>query len=104
MRNFPGTVSLSLLTFCALVQEILAEYVRHGARKLALIGGHAEPAQDAAVREAALPLVNTDPTLTILYIGPYDFTFGWNGRPCRLDREFADARHRTGSCPSGPNP
>jgi creatinine amidohydrolase len=73
MRNFPGTVSLSPATFAAMVHEILAEYIRHGARRLALIGGHAEPAQDAAVREAALPLVNADPTLTILYIGPYDF-------------------------------
>lgn len=73
MRNFPGTVSLSVETFVSLVREILAEYVRHGARKLALIAGHAEEAQDAAVREAALPLVNADPSLTVLAIGPYAF-------------------------------
>jgi creatinine amidohydrolase len=73
MRNFPGTVSLSVETFLPLVREILSEYVRHGARKVALIAGHAEEAQDAAVREAALPLVNADPSLTILAIGPYAF-------------------------------
>ncbi len=73
MRNFPGTVSLSVETFVPLVREILSEYVRHGARKIALIAGHAEEAQDAAVREAALPLVNADPALTILAIGPYAF-------------------------------
>jgi creatinine amidohydrolase len=73
MRNFPGTVSLSAQCFGALLREILAEFVRHGARKLALIAGHAEEAQDAALQEAALPLVEADPALIILSIGPYAF-------------------------------
>jgi creatinine amidohydrolase len=73
MRNFPGTISLTPPTLTALVREILAEYVRHGARKLALIGGHAESGQDEALREAALPLVQADPRLLILVIGPYAF-------------------------------
>jgi len=72
-RNFPGTISLAPPTLKSLVQEILGEYVRHGGRKLALITGHAEPAQMNAFREAALPLVNADPGLTVLAIGPYDF-------------------------------
>jgi creatinine amidohydrolase len=55
------------------VREIIAEYVRHGGRKFALITGHAEPAQMEAMREAVLPLVNTDPALIVLAIGPYDF-------------------------------
>ncbi len=73
MRNFPGTVSLSPGTFGPLLREILAEYARHGARKVALLAGHAEDAQEAAMREAALSLVNADPTLRILVIGPYAF-------------------------------
>jgi creatinine amidohydrolase len=73
MRNFPGTVSLSPQTFAPLVREMLAEYVRHGARKVALLAGHAEDAQEGAMREAALSLVNADPTLRILVIGPYAF-------------------------------
>lgn len=73
MRNFPGTVSLSPETFTPLLREVLTEYIRHGARKLALIAGHAEEAQNGAMREAALPLVNADPSLKILVIGPYDF-------------------------------
>jgi creatinine amidohydrolase len=72
-RNFPGTISLTPTTLEAVVREILAELVRHGARKFALITGHAEPAQMEAMREAALPLVNADPALTVLTIGPYDF-------------------------------
>ena len=73
MRNFPGTVSLSVATFQALVREVVAEYVRHGARKLCLYSGHAEPAQLEALREAVVPLVDADPGLTILAIGPYAF-------------------------------
>ncbi|MBI4536935.1 MAG: creatininase family protein [candidate division NC10 bacterium] len=73
MRNFAGTVSLSVESFVPLLREILSEYVRHGARKVALIAGHAEEAQDAAVREAVLPLVNADPSLAVLAIGPYAF-------------------------------
>jgi creatinine amidohydrolase len=73
MRNFPGTISLSPPTLTALVREILSEYIRQGARKLALITGHAEGSQVEAMREATLPLVNADPNLTVLVIGPYAF-------------------------------
>jgi creatinine amidohydrolase len=72
-RNFPGTISLTPATLQALVREIIAEYIRHGGRKFALITGHAEPAQTEAMREAVLPLVNADPALVVLTIGPYDF-------------------------------
>ena len=73
MRNFAGTVSLSPETFTPLVRELLGEYVRHGAKKFVLLAGHAEDAQEGALREAALPLVNADPTLRVLVIGPYAF-------------------------------
>jgi creatinine amidohydrolase len=73
MRNFPGTVTLTPSTLAAVLREILAEYVRHGSRKVALVTGHAEPAQMEAMREAVLPLVNAHPDFTILMFGPYDF-------------------------------
>jgi creatinine amidohydrolase len=73
MRNFPGTVSLSLDTFTALVREVVREYVRHGARRLALYSGHAEPAQLEALREAVVPIVDADPALALLVVGPYAF-------------------------------
>jgi creatinine amidohydrolase len=73
MRNFPGTISLSPETFTPLLREILTEYIRQDAHKLALVAGHAEEAQNGAMREAALPLVNADPSLKIVVIGPYDF-------------------------------
>jgi len=73
MRNFPGTVSLSAATFTAAVREIVQEYVRHGAHRLALYSGHAEPAQLEALREAVLPIVDADPALVALVVGPYAF-------------------------------
>lgn len=73
MRHVPGTISLSAGTFQALVRELVGEYVRHGARKLALYSGHAEPAQLEALREAVLPHVDADPTLAVLVVGPYAF-------------------------------
>ncbi|MBI2454512.1 MAG: creatininase family protein [candidate division NC10 bacterium] len=73
MRNFPGTISLAPATLGAVVREVVAEYIRHGSRKFALITGHAEPAQMEAMREAVLPLVNADAGLVVLTIGPYDF-------------------------------
>jgi creatinine amidohydrolase len=72
-RNFPGTISLTPATLAAVVREIVSEYIRHGGRKFALITGHAEPAQMEAMREAVLPLVDADPGLVVLTIGPYDF-------------------------------
>jgi len=72
-RNFPGTISLTPATLQAVVRDLVGEYLRHGARKLALITGHAEPAQMEAMREAVLPLVNADHALVVLTIGPYDF-------------------------------
>jgi creatinine amidohydrolase len=73
MRHFPGTVSLSRVTFQTLVREIVGEYVRHGARKLVLYSGHAEPAQLEALREGVAPVVDAEPALIVLVIGPYAF-------------------------------
>ncbi len=72
-RNFPGTISLTPATLEAVVRDIVTECVRHGGRKFALITGHAESAQMEAMREAVMPLVNADPNLIVLTIGPYDF-------------------------------
>jgi creatinine amidohydrolase len=92
MRHFPGTVSLSPSTFTPLLCEILSEYVRHGARKIALLAGHAEDAQEGAMREAALSLVNADPTLRILVIGPYAFL-----DPIRKESDLVGADGHAGS-------
>ena len=71
-RNFPGTISLSPSTLEAMVREILAGYAEKGARRIAVISGHAGGAHMEAMRQAALPLVERDEGLSILVIGPYD--------------------------------
>ena len=73
MRNFPGTVSLSAATFAAAVRELVQEYVRHGARRIALYSGHAEPGQLEALREAVVPIVDANSALVLLVVGPYAF-------------------------------
>ncbi len=73
MRHFPGTISLSPETFTPLLRELLAGYIGHGARKLALVAGHAEEAQNGAMREAALSVVDANPDVRVVVIGPYDF-------------------------------
>lgn len=92
MRNFPGTISLTPATLTVLAGEIVAEYVRHGARRLALFTGHAEGAQAEALREAALAAVHRDPTLTILVIGPYDFL-----GPVRVEADLVGTDGHAGS-------
>src|SRR5262249_55513308 len=59
--------------FTAVVGEMVREYVRHGARRLVLYSGHAEPAQLEALREALVPIVDADPALVALVVGPYAF-------------------------------
>jgi creatinine amidohydrolase len=71
-RNFPGTISLSSGTLEALVREILGGYIEKGARRIAVISGHAGGAHMEALRQAALPLVDRDERLAILVIGPFD--------------------------------
>lgn len=71
-RNFPGTISVSFGTLEALVREVLAGYVEKGARKIALLSGHAGGAHMEALRQAALSLVTRDDRPTILVIGPHD--------------------------------
>src|SRR5699024_5158573 len=43
-QSFPGTTSLSAATLIALVQDILLETVRHGAKKIVVFDGHYENA------------------------------------------------------------
>ena len=52
-RNFPGTVSLSFHTLETLVREVLEGYVKTGARRIAIICGHAVSAHTEALCQAA---------------------------------------------------
>lgn len=69
-RNFPGTVSVSFQALEAVVGEVLSECVRHGARRIAVISGHAGSAHMEAVRVVGQRLVEEIPNLLLLAIGP----------------------------------
>ena len=71
-RNFPGTISLTFGTLEALVREVLVGYAGKGARKIAMLSGHAGGAHMVALRQAALSLVTRDEGLIILVFDPYD--------------------------------
>ncbi len=71
-KNFPGTISLTFGTLEALAREILAEYVRHGARKILILSGHGGVAHLEALRQAALGVMERDQRVTILAVGPHD--------------------------------
>lgn len=71
-RKFPGTVSLSFHTFATLVREVLEGYVKTGARRIAIISGHAGGAHMEALHQAAEPLVEREEDLIILILGPAD--------------------------------
>lgn len=71
-RNFPGTISVRASTLETLVREVLEGYFEKGARRIALVSGHAGGAHMEALRQAAFPLVERDESLTILVLGPYD--------------------------------
>jgi len=71
-RNFPGTISVGFATVEAIVREVLAECVRHGARRIAVISGHAGAGHLEAVRVAGQRLVEEVPGLLLLVMGPDD--------------------------------
>jgi len=71
-RNFPGTISVGFASVEAVVREVLAECIRHGARRIALISGHGGAGHLEAVRTAGQRLVEEVPDLLLLAIGPAD--------------------------------
>jgi creatinine amidohydrolase len=71
-RNFPGTVSVSFHALESAVGEVLSEYVRHGARRIAVVSGHGGAAHMEAVRLVGQRLVDEVPGLLLLAIGPND--------------------------------
>jgi creatinine amidohydrolase len=71
-RNFPGTISVGFATLEAVVREVLAECVRQGARRIAVISGHAGAGHLESVRVAGQRLVEEVPDLLLLVLGPDD--------------------------------
>lgn len=76
-NHFPGTTSLDGQTVVAHVQDVVAEFARHGVRKIAVMDGHYENTMfiiegiDLALRRLRAEGVRD---MKILRIGYYEFT------------------------------
>ncbi len=55
-RGFPGTLSISPQTAGQLLRELLLGLARHGAKRVALINSHLEPAHLAVIQQAGSAL------------------------------------------------
>jgi creatinine amidohydrolase len=77
--NFPGTISISFETLRALIYDILAESVRHGAKKLLVISGHAGTNHMLALRIAAEHVVKKHPEVKIMVLSDYDLVPEYRG-------------------------
>jgi len=77
--NFPGTISLSFETLRSLIYDILMESVRHGAKKILCISGHAGSNHMQAMRMAAEHIVKKCPGVKIMVLSDYDLVPEYKG-------------------------
>ncbi|MDH4123747.1 MAG: creatininase family protein [Thermoplasmata archaeon] len=77
--NFPGTISISFDTLRALIKEILAEIIRHGAKKILVISGHAGNNHIAAIRMAVQETVSAHPKIKFMVLSDYDLVPEYKG-------------------------
>jgi creatinine amidohydrolase len=75
-NHFPGTTSLDAASFMAMLRDILREFARHGARRVAIMDGHMEneaflaEAIDLALRELRADDIAD---LTVVKFGYWEF-------------------------------
>ncbi|HJX04453.1 MAG TPA: creatininase family protein, partial [Thermoplasmata archaeon] len=79
-RNFPGTLSLSSDTVKGLARDVMAELWRNGIDKIMMISGHAGSSHMAAIREAALEVVEEHRQLKIMVLSDYDIAYELRGK------------------------
>jgi creatinine amidohydrolase len=79
-RNFPGTISLSVDTLRALIEDILEELCRNGIRRIVILSGHAGAAHLAALRTAGETVVEETPELKLMVLSDYDIAYELRGR------------------------
>ncbi len=77
--SFPGTLSLSFDTIRRIIEEVLEELVRNGAKLILVLSGHAGRAHMAAIREAATEVASTH-KCKILVLSDYDIAYKLRGK------------------------
>jgi len=79
-RNFPGTLSLSSETVKGLAKDIISELCRNGIDKIMVISGHAGSSHMAALKEAALEVVERQKNLKVMVLSDYDIAYELRGK------------------------
>lgn len=79
-RNFPGTISLSFETVCALAIDIVSELSRNGIEKILILSGHAGSGHMAALRLGVQRVVQNDPRLKVMVLSDYDIAYELRGK------------------------
>jgi len=78
-RNFPGTISIRFETLYNLVLDILLEFVRHGAKKIVVLSGHAGRPHMSALKEAAQEVVREFQDVKLMVLSDYDIVYELKG-------------------------
>lgn len=78
-RPFPGSISISVDTLRAVLEDILDELVRHGVRRVALVSGHAGSGHMAGMKLAAKAAIARAPALKVAVLSEWDFLFAGEG-------------------------
>jgi len=77
--NFPGTISISFETLKSLVYDILSEAIRHNAKKILVISGHAGSIHLSAMRMAAHEIVREHQEVKMMVLSDYDIVPEYKG-------------------------
>ena len=77
--NFPGTISISFEALRSIIYDILSESVRHGAKKILVISGHAGTNHMLAMRIAATHVVSKNPEVKVMVMSDYDLVPDYKG-------------------------
>ncbi len=79
-RNFPGTLSLSYDSVRGVARDIISELCRNGIDKIMVLSGHAGSSHMAALKEAALEVVEANRNLKIMVLSDYDIAYELRGK------------------------
>ena len=74
-RPFPGSISVSFDALRAYVEDVLAELIRNGFRRVVVVSGHAEGVHLAALRTAAKAVVDRG-NADITVLSDYEIIYG----------------------------
>ncbi len=80
LAPFPGTISIGFDTLYLLARDILSEVLRHGARKILVLSGHASTNHMAALRLACEEVNREYEDAKIMLLSDYYIAYQYRGK------------------------